>query len=73
MIKALCIKHEVYYPLDEVIFYLNEAKVPDFGLSIMHLCPDIRRRVRVLQQNADEKEQVYGVGYLVLNAPVLTC
>ena len=64
--------------IDKVIFLLipacaeasagRKAGKPELCRSIMHLCPDIRRRGGFFQRRAEEKEQVYGGQYLVLGA-----
>ena len=55
-------------PIDKVIFLLIKAGKPELCLSIMHLCPDIRRRGGFFQRRAEGKEQVYGGQDLVLGA-----
>ena len=55
-------------PIDKVIFLLIKAGKPELCLSIMHLCPDIRRRGGFFQRRAEGKEQVYGRQDLVLGA-----
>ena len=57
-------------PIDKVIFLLIKAGKPELFLSIMHLCPDIRRRGGFFQRRAEGKEQVYGGQDLVLGALV---
>ena len=57
-------------PIDKVIFLLIKAGKPELCLSIMHLCPDIRRRGGFFQRRAEGKEQVYGGQDLVLGALV---
>ena len=67
-------------PIDKVIFLLipacaeasagRKAEKPELCLSIMHLCPDIRRRGGFFQRRAEGKEQVYGGQDLVLGALV---
>ena len=59
-------------PIDKVIFLLIKAGKPELCLSIMHLCPDIRRRGGFFQRRAEGKEQVYGGQDLVLGALVTT-
>ena len=69
-------------PIDKVIFLLipacaeasagRKAGKPELCLSIMHLCPDIRRREGFFQRRAEGKEQVYGGQDLVLGALVPT-
>ena len=54
--------------IDKVIFLLIKAGKPELCLSIMHLCPDIRRRGGFFQRRAEGKEQVYGGQDLVLGA-----
>ena len=44
--------------IDKVIFLLIKAGKPELCLSIMHLCPDIRRRGGFFQRRAEGKEQV---------------
>ena len=56
--------------IDKVIFLLIKAGKPELCLSIMHLCPDIRRRGGFFQRRAEGKEQVYGGQDLVLGALV---
>ena len=66
--------------IDKVIFLLipacaeasagRKAGKPELCLSIMHLCPDIRRRGGFFQRRAEGKEQVYGGQDLVLGALV---
>ena len=46
----------------------RKAGKPELCLSIMHLCPDIRRRGGFFQRRAEGKEQVYGGQDLVLGA-----
>ena len=57
--------------IDKVIFLLIKAEKPELCLSIMHLCPDIRRRGGFFQRRAEGKEQVYGGQDLVLGALVV--
>ena len=45
--------------INDVIFLLIKAEKPELCLSIMHLCPDIRRRGGFFQRRAGGKEQVY--------------
>ena len=54
--------------INDVIFLLIKAGKPELCLSIMHLCPDIRRRGGFFQLRAEGKEQVYGGHDLVLGA-----
>ena len=64
--------------INDVIFLLipacaeasagRKAEKPELCLSIMHLCPDIRRRGGFFQRRAEGKEQVYGGQDLVLGA-----
>ena len=50
----------------------RKAGKPELCLSIMHLCPDIRRRGGFFQRRAEGKEQVYGGQDLVLGALVFS-
>ena len=49
-------------------FSSDQGGKPELCLSIMHLCPDIRRRGGFFQRRAEGKEQVYGGQDLVLVA-----
>ena len=46
--------------IGKVIFLLIKAEKPELCRSIMHLCPDIRRRGGFFQRRAGGKEQAYG-------------
>ena len=59
--------------IDKVIFLLIKAGKPELCLSIMHLCPDIRRRGGFFKRRAEGKEQVYGGQDLVLGALGYPC
>ena len=48
-------------PIDKVIFLLIKAGKPELCLSIMHLCPDIRRRGGFSNAEQKEKNKFMGV------------